>query len=47
MLADSTMTSLGSKLKKKKNVRRNSTIAANNIKKDIIDVQIHVRVEKI
>jgi hypothetical protein len=42
MLADSTTTSLGTMVKNMKNIMRISTITANNMKKEIIDVQIHV-----
>jgi hypothetical protein len=37
----------GHALKTKKSIRRNSTVAAKNMKKDIIDVQIHLCVEKL
>jgi hypothetical protein len=47
MLVDSTMTSLGTMLKNKKNLMRNSAIAVNNIKRDIINVQIHVFLKKL
>jgi hypothetical protein len=46
MLMDSSMTFLETVLKNKKNLIRNSTIAANNMKKDIINVEIHVFLEK-
>jgi hypothetical protein len=38
MLVDSTMTSLGTMLKNKKNLMRNSATAVNNIKRDIIEL---------
>jgi hypothetical protein len=46
MLADYTKISLGTMLKNKKIVMRNSTFPAYNMEKDIIDVLIHVCFEK-
>jgi hypothetical protein len=43
MLSDSTKTTLGTMLKNAKKVTINSTVTAHNMKKDIIDVLIHVQ----